>query len=263
MTDGGHNDAQMGMFKILKPFPGFESVYQDQAATRPIAFPGTREPFAELGEAGYAPNLLSGFKVPLGARVLVMIPMTVNLYTPEAKYAYQFIWRTRNQNDVVRAIAAQQNASAYHLPSEAPGRAEFATVGDGLIFLPGSSDVEVFEQGEPISGAATLNVKQQRYVPQITAPWTPPLLPDGEEATWQQGTYQFTSNENCGGPTWVPLWMDAGGDELCILAYKIDSGVWNFATDDKAFSNTYGTNDGTLPVNPNVGILISTGMMGS
>ncbi len=68
------------------------------------------------------------------------------------------------------------------------------------------------------------------------------------------------------GPTWAPLWLDACGDELIILAYKIDiEEPWDFVNviNDRAFSNTYGTDNGGLPNNPNIGIILSTGNMGS
>jgi hypothetical protein len=93
--------------------------------------------------------------------------------------------------------------------------------------------------------------------------WKQPLTANGNPGVWQQGAYQFSSNVNCSGPTWFPLWLDVSGDELMILVYKRDTGApWDFATTDKGFSNTYGTNASGLPLNPNIGILIATGTMG-
>jgi len=257
------SDAQMGMFKVLRPMNNFQEVYQGQAGTIPIAFPCDLDPNA--GDDGYDANLLVGVAVPLGGRLLIQIPMTIDQYVVEPDYQYQFIWRTRNQAAVVEAIAAGRQPSAYHLPSEAFGRKEIQTgpATTERFFIPAASDVEVFEQAEPGGGAATLNVKQQRYVPQITVPWVKPLLPTGSGGVWQQGVYQFSSNVNCSGPTFAPLWTDAGGDELLILCYKIASDVaWDFAGVDQGFSNTYGNNDGGLPFNPNIGIIVSSGTMG-
>lgn len=252
------SDAQMSMFRVVRPFDSFEAKYQDVAGTVPVAFPGALDPLA--GKPGYASNLMAGIAVPLGARVLIQIPMTVDMYTPEAKYAYQLIWRTRNATDVGAAILAGRLPSAFHLPSQEPGRAEFEATGE-RIFIPGASDVELFTQDEPTLGTPVdINAVSRRYVPQITVPWAQPLLPDGNEGIWQQGVYQFSSNVNCAGPTWVPILTTALGDELVIMAYKIDSGSdWDFAGDDQGFSNTYGNNAGGLPNNPNVGIIISTG----
>lgn len=257
------SDAQMGMFEVLKPVENFEALYQGVAGTRPIAFPGGLDP--DAGKEGFDDFLLAGLSVPLGSRLLVQIPMTIDLYTPVAGYAYQFIWRTRNQSTLASAIASGRQVAAYHLPAIEPGRKEIQGFpGGNRIFIPGASDVEVFEESEPSSGAATLNVRQQRYVPQITSSWVQPLTPSGAAGVWQQGAYQFSSNVECAGPSWLPLWFDASGDEMMILAYKVNSGVaWDFTGVDKAFSNTYGTNASALPDNPNIGIIVSSGTMGA
>lgn len=226
-------------------------------------FPGGLDP--DAGKPGFDPNLLAGLSVPLGSRLLVQIPMTINKYTPVAGYSYQFIWRTRNQQQLVSAIESGRSTAAYHLPAIEPGRREIqATPASGLIFIPGASDVEVFEEAEPGSGFATLNVRQQRYIPQVISSWVQPLTPSGSKGVWQQGAYQFTSNVECAGPSWLPLWFDASGDELMVLAYKLDTATpWDFVVADLAFSNTYGTNASALPNNPNIGIIVSSGTMGA
>ncbi len=260
------SDAQMGLYVPLRPFDGFESVYQGQAATVPIAFPGVLD--INAGKEGFADNLLAGFPVPLGGRLNIWIPMAIHaLGAPDDTYAYQLIWRIRNQHDVVEAIAAGRQPTAYHLPSEQLGRRENEAIlaTRPYYLIPGASDVEVFEQSEPGSGAATLNVLQQRYLPKITDPWVRPLTPTGQNGIWQQGVYQSTTGVNPSGPTWVPLWLDACGDELMILAYKTGEEPWDFASEgaDASFSDTFGSGSGSQPINRNIGILISTGTMGS
>lgn len=257
------SDAQMSMFQVLKPVENFEALYQGVSGTVPIAFPGGLDP--DAGKEGFDRALLAGLSVPLGARLLVQIPMTIALYTPVAGYAYQFIWRTRDQQTLASASESGREVAAYHLPAIEPGRKEIQTVAtSSRIFIPGASDVEVFEQADPVSGAAVLTVRQQRYVPEIITSWVQPLTPSGTPGVWQQGTYQFSSNVECSGPSWLPLWFDASGDEMMILAYKLDSATpWNFNTVDLAFSNTYGTNASALPNNPNIGIIVSSGTMGS
>lgn len=255
-------DAQMGMFKVIRPFEGFETVYQGQPGTTPIAFPGTLDP--QAGVQGINANLLAGIPVPLGARILLQIPMTgydnEGAVELQARYEYQLMWRTRNQNAFKAAALAGRQMTAFHIPSEAPGR-------DDAVFIPAAGDVEIFEQSEPSLGSsAILNIYQQRYRPQITSAWTYPLLPGGGAASWQQGVYPAQASEQAAGPSWLPLWIDACGDELLILAYKIDTETpWNFQTStaDFAFSSTYGTAAGTLTNKPNIGILVSTGTMGS
>ena len=255
--------AQMGNFSVVRPFDGFEAVYDGQPASIPIAFPGTLDPLA--GKPRYAANLLAGIPVPLGSRVALQIPIAVDLYTPSSGYQYQIAWRLRNSQSYLENITTgNAPVAGYHLNGDVPGRNEIQSApSSSLYFIPGASDIEIFEQSEPVgNGAATLIVRQQVYVPVMESPWIPPLLPNAIPAIWQQGTYQYSSNDNNGGPTWFPLWLDACGDEMIILAYKLAGEAWDFAGDDKAFSNTYGTNDGGLPNNPNVGILVSTGSMG-
>lgn len=258
------SDAQMGMFNVLRPMSNFESVYQGQAGTIPIAFPGVLDP--EAGTDGISSKLLQGIPVPFGARVCVYIPMTIDQYTSQAIYGYQFLWRIRSRVSFEAAMQAGRIAAPYHLSTEEPGRKEVQLLSPApLLFIPASSDVEIFEQGEPVgSTPAQLNIRQQLYVPKLADSWVQPLTPNGDDGEWQQGAYQFTSNVNCSGPTWFPLWLDSGGDEMLILCYKLDTAQpWDFSTTDKGFSNTYGTNAGGLPLNPNIGILFSTGTQGS
>jgi hypothetical protein len=253
------SDAQMGMCRVIRPFKGFEAVYQGRGGDIPIAFPGTLDP--QAGKNGISASLMSGIPTPLGSRILLQIPMTADtdsedITSIEDRYEYQFMWRTRNQSWFTAALLDGRQASSYHLKSETVGRNQ-------LIFIPGASDIEAFEQDAPAAGAATVNLLQQRYRPQITVPWVEPLLPSGDTGAWQQGVYGTAGQ--AGGPTWAPLWIDACGDELLILAYKINADEpWDFtsAADDRAFSNTYGSNNGSLPNMPNIGILISTGTMG-
>ena len=261
------NNARISTCRVVRPFDGFEGVYQGLAGTVPIAFPGTPDPLA--GRPGYASNLLAGITMPLGARALVQIPMTVDLYTPEPEYTYQFLWRMRGDQlfkDQMEARVAAEAPAGYHLRGEQPGRRELQSSRSELVFMPGSSDIEIFEEDPAPVGSAlsTVVVRQQRYRPTMGASWVQPRLPNGESAIWQQGTYQYSSDDNNSGPTWFPIWTDVNGDDLLILVYKnAGESNWDFAGDDAAFSNTSGTNNGGLPKNPNVGILISTGTMGA
>ena len=261
------SNPQMTCFQPVRPFNGFESIYQGRPGNTPIAFPGTLDPMA--GRSKYASNLLTGIPVPLGARLCAQIPMVVDLYTCEPIYTYQFMWRLRNQQQFNEGMLSGKSApsAGYHLNGEVPGRREFGIdPSTDLYFMPGASDVEIFEQDAPTGdGAALLAVRQQNYLLQMESPWAQPLAPNASPAIWQQGVYQYSSNSNNGGPTFFPLWMDVNGDELLILAYKVNPEVpWDFSEGgaDHGFSNTYGTNGSGLPNNPNIGILISTGTMG-
>lgn len=262
MSQNVQSDAQIGMFKVIRPFEGFESVYQGKPGTTPIAFPGTLDVGA--GKDGINANLLSGIPTPLGSRVLLQIPMTG--YDDEggvvlqANYEYQLMWRTRNQGAFKQAALAGRQTAAYHIPSQEPGR-------ESAVFIPAAGDVEIFEQSEPSLGSsAILKVYQQRYRPQVTSAWVQPLLKTGVVASWQQGVYPAQASEQAAGPSWLPIWLDACGDELLILAYKINTEQsWDFSTNtaDFSFTSTYGTGNGSFQNKPNIGILVATGTMGS
>lgn len=256
--------AQTSWVKAVRPPIGFEALYEGQPNSVPVAFPGTLDPLA--GQPGYAPNLLAGIPVVLGARVFVQIPLIIDEYAPVQGYRYQFVWRVRNQASFNRAMEQGKTPSQFHLAGEGMGRREapgLSTSGE-LHFIPGASDIELFEQEAPSGVAAAVVVaRQQVYLPTMGQSWTAPIVPGVGSGSWQQGVYQYTSNVNCSGATFFPIWLDACGDELLILAYKpVGEDTWDFAGDDKGFSNTYGSNAGGLPNNPNIGILISTGTMG-
>lgn len=267
MSQNVLHDAQMGMFQVLRPFSGFEATYQGKPGTVPIAFPGTLDP--DAGKNGLLPNLLAGTPVPLGSRLLLQIPMvgdsdTEDLVTLVDSYEYLLVWRTKNQSAFRQAVESGRQVAAYHLPSEAIGR-------NASSFIPGASDVEIFEQSEAVTGASLLNVVQQRYRPKVKPSWVPPLLQSPVSGVtvgaWQQGVYRSASNSADGiGPTWVPLWLDSCGDELLILAYKVNSDEpWDFkdAAKDRGFSTTYGSDANSVPQNnPNIGIILSSGTMG-
>jgi hypothetical protein len=77
-----------------------------------------------------------------------------------------------------------------------------------------------------------------------------------------QGIFPFASGDTPGGPVFFPYWVDAKGDELIILArrrtYDLSS-QWDFVNDDRSFSNTYGTDNGSRPRLETVGIYLFTG----
>jgi hypothetical protein len=257
------SDAQLTNVTSVRPIKNFEAVYQGQDGTIPIAFPGVLDPLA--GSEGYAADLLAGISTPLGSRVLIEIPMVIDQYLSVPTYAYQLIWRLRNQNSFVQTVTQGRQGAGYHIPSEQLGRNEIQTHPTSqLFFIPGASDVEIFVGADPGgTSPGTLSVRQQRYIPKLGDSWVQPLTEAGDNGIWQQGAYQFTSNVNCSGPTWFPISTVAQGDELMILVYKTNSAQdWDFTGPDKGFSNTYGNNDGGLPLNPHIGILVATGSLG-
>jgi len=255
-------DPQASIFKVLKPFRGFEEVYQGLSETIPIAFPGTLEPNAEQGIAGYAPTLLAGMPLPMFSRVQLWIPQT--LFEDESggivsHYRYQVLFRCRNVNDFRRAMSNKRasDVPGYHLQGQVLGRDA-----SQRFFLPGAIKTLGYEQTEPVTTVTGIvNLRPESQVP-INDIWVPPRTASGATGVWQQGTYPFaTSLAN--GPSWMVFEFDMEGDEICILAYKtLADNPWDFtdSAQDLAFSNTYGDANNTVQPNPFIGILVNSGV---
>jgi hypothetical protein len=270
-------DSQWTMFRYLRPFPNFERVYQGQSGSTPIAFPGELDQYAARNAVGYDPNLIAGITVPLGSRVTIWIPQTlgpnfdehgVNLPVVNELYQYQLLWRSRTTKDFVTGQASSigtpiQSYSSYHLPTSGFGQPQISgNPNTQRYYLPGAIRTVAFEQTEPVGTVPGVIHLRGEYLQPIGNPvWVPPLTPSGNAAVWQQGAYTgFGPNPL--GPSYLTFTTDAEGDELSILASKINPDIaWNFASldpGDLAFSNTYGTSNGQNPPNP-FGILVTTG----
>lgn len=269
-------DGQWTMVRSLRPFANFERVYQDKPGTLTIAFPGDLDQYAARGVVGYDPHLLGAITVPLGARVTIWVPQTIafdgEVPVVNPLYQYQVIWRLRSLKDFVTGqaegqISQIQSYSSYHLATSGFGQPEIVTnpvvAANQRYYLPGALRTVAFEQTEPVNGMPSVLHLRGEYLQTVNDPiWTPPLAPDGAPAVWQQGAYVGSSNAPQGGPAYMTFTMDAEGDELAILASKIDTDpTWDFTTSspgDLAFSNTFGNNNGHSPQNK-TGILVTTG----
>lgn len=271
------SDGQWTMHRYLRPMPNFEQIYQGKPGNTPIAFPGVLDLFAQKNVVGYDPNLIAGITVPLGARITIWIPQTLQQAgdtdpVVNALYQYQILWRNRTARDFRVGQAegignAIQSYSNYHLPTSGFGQPESqSSPRDPALqryFLPGGIRTVAFEQAEPTDGTPGVIHLRGEYLQPVADPiWVQPLTPSGNPAVWQQGSYRESSSTAAGGPAYLTFTTDAEGDEMCILASKIAPGpVWDFTTaapGDNAFSNTYGTNNGTNAPSQ-YGILVTTG----
>lgn len=271
------SDPQWSMFRYLRPFAGFERIYQGKPGNTPIAFPGDLDLFAEKKIIGYDPNLIAGISVPLGARITIWIPQTLAQTgdsdpVVNALYQYQILWRNRTTRDYRVGQAegigtATQNYSNYHLPTSGFGQPEANSPNrdpaQQRYYLPGAIRTVAFEENEPTDGTpGIIHLRGELLQPVADPIWVQPLTPTGQPATWQQGAYVDSSSTAPGGPAYLTFTTDAAGDEMCILASKIDpSPVWDFSSAspaDSAFSNTYGTNNGRNPPSQ-FGILVTIG----
>jgi len=260
-------DAQFSLARILKPFDNFEAVYQGQELTRPIAFPGTLD--EDAGKPGFAPNLIAGISMPLGCRVMIWIPQTIFGYTSPTRYTYQVCWRLRSPadytNDVTRgrSFGAQ---STYSLPQQevgVPGDLALPEATKRFV-LPAAMQSIAYEQAEPATALTNglVNLRGQLLTTN-GALWQAPITPSGAQGQLTQGIFPDVPSvdDAGGGPVFFPFWFDSEGNEMFILAQRetVTAAEWDFTADDRAFSNTYGTNNGTRAPLATVGIYVFTG----
>jgi hypothetical protein len=237
MTDAVLADAQFGIARVLRPFAGFEDVYQGQPGNVPIAIPGDLD--VDAGKEGFNPNLIRGQAVPFGSKITLWIPTILSTIQGQPiPYAYQVIWRLRNLRDF------RANRSAYHFP-----RQEIAE--DNEFVIPSAKKVILFEGPNALQEDSNTARQSQtsasfEALQMNTNLETPPLTPSGSNAAIQQGlgadaAPQETSSYNA-------IQMDAEGDEMIILVTIRTSTTrdWDFGIggDDNNFSRFYGSGSG-------------------
>jgi hypothetical protein len=268
-------DAQLTNVRVLRPFEGFERVYQGQSLTVPIAFPGERDPRAAQGKPGFDPNLMIGIPVPEGARVIIwfpVIPPPPSNLNAQIPYSYKLIWRFKNLGDY-RDPPARRRRAPFHFPRQSPGASD-TSFGPPLprTTIPAGWHVIAYEQPEPTSSAGNLVVRVEKITPKIDSlfEFAQPLLSDGSPGVLQQGVLDPVAlgalSAAAKMPLFLPFWTDAEGDELIILANRetiplAPPNTWDFvaADQDFEFSNIYGTGNGNHEPFRDVGIYVQTG----
>lgn len=233
-------DSQFSIARAYRPFSGFESVYQDQPVSVPLAVPGTKDPKA--GSAGYSDNLLAGIAVPYGSRLTLWLPLilSVPFETPvNAGYRYRFVWRMRNFSD----FDNREVKPPYHLPSSTRGQS-------GQVIVPSAINAALYENvpvdevvpGSP-GGTQKLVVQHMqmeaiRSDAQVLAA-AAPLLSDGNPAAYQQGLAGPLADSDLNDTiTYSVFQCDCLGDELIILIDRLydsesEQNTWDFATDGR------------------------------
>ncbi len=266
-------DAQFSFAKPIRPFDGFEKVYQGKNALVPIAFPGGLDPNAGL--PGYAPNLIAGFPVPLGAKVLLWIPQCSYGVAPSplvTEYVYQISWRIRNVADY-RHGNPDGTRTPYHIQKQAAGAADTtAPVGQqARLIITAALETILFEQTQPapslIGSPATGDlIANGLALPADGVSRFLPLIPGGGFGAAEQGIADPAQVVEEPAPLFRPYFTIAKGDDMTIFAYRPPNAsfaTWDFANPltDQAFSNTYGTNVAgpTHPPYPDLGIYVLVG----
>lgn len=270
-------DAQFTNARILKPFPNFERVYQGKAQQKGIAFPGTRDPRATAGEQNIDPNLMAGIPTPEGSRVFLWFPMCVSpvppgdAANPFGFYSYTLVWRFRDTGSTSSAARAARTRSVMgHMPQQTLGAPDTTSGTAQRQIIPASWHVIAYEDAAPASGTGNLVIRREKITPRLdtVSDLAQPLLPDGTDGVIQQGVLDPASlgvdSQIALMPMFMPFWTDAEGDELIIIANRETveaEGTWDFTDpgEDLAFSNVYGTGNGTHAIYPQLGIYVQTG----
>lgn len=269
MTDAASNeaqvvlaDAQFGVVRVMRPYDGFEEVYQDTPANEPIYLhPEGKniDPIAAEGTPGYDPLLARGLPVPIGARLILEFP---NVYFSSLGgpigYVYALIWRLRNVFDF------RQSRQPFHFPRSTGAPDTTAPVGQqSRVPLPASYNTITFIQPEPVLALdrTVANVRSED-LRSATTPLALPKLSGGRVQPIQQGILDPNVVADAKQPTGISHEVQAFGDEVIIAVYRPTGELesnWEFGNGetDFRFSQFYGT--GTGQELPNVGVYVMPG----
>lgn len=257
-------DAQFGAAKILRPFTGFESIYNGVSALTPIMWsPGGQALDDAAGKLGYSHNLLKGLSVPMGARVTLWIPVFGTASSPANPYTWQIFWRFRNLYDF------RTQRIPYHFPKQSPGTTDTTPVTGGpRVLIPACSQSIAYAQAEVLTGVAPATQPQNLHAETIVnqaarviggAGLETPLTPTSGKGMIQQGVFNETG-PNPGNPSWTEIDVQALGDELLIGQYR--------NADLAAHPNwemvAFGSYDGVFPfarlnISPDYGLYVLVG----
>lgn len=261
MSENVLADAQFGISSILRPFSGFEGIYQGQACTTPLMFTQGGEALDPLaGTPGYSPKLVRGLSVPYGARVSIWLPAIVGskpLPSLDVWYYHWVIsWRLRNVYDF------RQRRIPFHYPKQGPGQPDTLNPAPtARVVIPAASNPIIYTQtqssptGQDITSALATDVAASTAINR-----TLPLLPDGTLGYFQQGVLNPATwgASGAGSVLYIPYEVQAQGDELLIGVSRsatADSPVqnpdteiaWGFAAGevDARFSDMFGVGSGS------------------
>jgi hypothetical protein len=261
-------DAQFGIARILRPYAGFEADYAGQPVSRPImctqVISGTggepRDQLALEQAHGYDPRLVRGLPVPLGSRVLLMVPK-IPANTTE-RYIWTIAWRLRNTHDFRVA------RMPYSFPKQGLGVPDGAS--DRFI-IPAADQATIYNAPTPLG---TLDrVVQTVRTEDVSFGSTNLFRPDLPNAvtagTWQQGLLNPALVSDANLP-YVPSYqyheVYAVGNEIIIGAYRTaDVGAaWDFTQPpfpgpDAVFAQLLGNANGSADPYPSIGVYVIVG----
>jgi hypothetical protein len=254
-------DAQFGLVRILRPYPNFETNYDGVVATTPIMLSEggvALDDLAARGETGYDRRLVRGLQVPVGARVLIWIPLAAAAALPTiVPYDYTIIWRYRNVHDYRVARLP------YHYPKQGVGVPETLVNAGPRVVIPAATQSVIYNQAEGADFSfATQNLHSENIAMGGASLGANPINPDGADGAIQQGIQPSTATDTHTRPFFSPVEVQAEGDELLLAVTRPTVGQnanWDFTgvTVDGAFSNIYGV--GTGAAIPDLGVYVVVG----
>lgn len=236
-------DPQFGTFKLLRPFTGFNTVYNGQSAARRIMFTEdgeALEPGNNATNSPYNGNLVRGLKVPMGARIVIWFPFFtwVQSTSPSVTrpYIWCISWRCRSMFDFNR----NGHQAPYHHP-----RSRITQGGQPPI--PAAYQMITYTATEPT--AAVDPEARDRVVSTVRAEdlrigadlLTAPFTPSGADGVIQQGVGGTS-------PTlegYAAYEIQAHGDELLIGLRRETDVVanWTFASTDASLLSNLTNSD--------------------
>jgi len=208
-------DAQFGMAKILRPFDGYDNVYQGLSAGGfAINLSEGGVPLdSNAGKPGYDPNLVRGVPVPLGSRIVLWLPCFGVSAKAMYRYNYHIIWRMRTLFDF------RTSRVNYHLPRQAAGPRDTTPVtGGDRVVIPACVNPALYNSVNP---GTPLGVSDLEAYPELIIPSNNPatgtfLTPQGVNGVVQQGIADPATVPSANDPWWLYYETQAAGDEMIL-----------------------------------------------
>ncbi len=271
MSQNMQNDPQATMWFVMRPQEGFEQIYQGLPHSTPIPlYPyqanGALALESETLRSGYDPRLASYLQVARGSTVMMIFPRVQGLQlvsrdtyvTSVQQYTYQLRWRQRPLDDAILSkgqrrfsTSAPTNVSTYSTTRR--------------LAIP-CSQGEVITPEYPENGNIGRGIYTQAGAKLID-----------QQGVYDDATYDVADSTMFGsgiadlamGPTAYPVhYTRCDGDELGVVVYRVDEGVWDFDGDgeDWPFADTYGNGVYLLEqetktshaINPSAGVYVCT-----
>lgn len=240
-------DPQTTMLSVLRPADSFETLYQGQAATKPILLvPRDEQNQFDLLAKGarQRPDLNSALvrmvQLGINSTAGLVFPRywshgTVQTPAVEGFYQYRVLWRFRqNYDHQVDAPVEHSLADRTSVPDTSGATPQ------PRLYLPCC-------QGPLI-------------VPSQIGDDEVPLVAVGVDGVLSQGVYDPDSVANAGSTTYFrPHRLHVEADELGLLVTRVNpllSSTWDFNGIDAPFANYFGTGGGNHAMYHHLGVRI-------